>query len=54
MLKPGFSGTIVSKKSDKNGRYVISEIEKDEVKFTLVNVYAPNKENEKKLNCSKG
>ena len=49
MFKPGFSGTFVSKKCDRNGRYVISEIEKDDVKFTLVNVYAPNKENEKKL-----
>ena len=48
MIKSGFDYKIVKEKCDSNGRFMVLEIEMCEQTFILINVYAPNKEGNKK------
>ena len=47
MFKPSLDIKIIDVYADKNGRYIVLKIEFMSEKFTLINIYAPNKELEK-------
>ena len=49
MTRPGLDIKITVEKEDKEGRYLICKMYFEEETFVLVNVYAPNKLNEKKV-----
>ena len=49
LFKAGLNVNILSVKVDKNGRYIIAKLEIEDLTFVLVNIYAPNKINEKEL-----
>ena len=48
LFKSGFDCKIIQQKCDSNGRFIILEIEVEGNVFILVNIYAPNKETEKR------
>ena len=48
LLRPGFDSKILDQKIDKCGRYIIIEVEIEQKQFVLMNIYAPNKDHEKR------
>lgn len=49
LFKPGLNFKLLNSKVDSNGRYIIAEIDMESKILVLVNIYAPNKEQEKKI-----
>ena len=49
MFKPGMDINVIDVCTDRNGRYIILKLQFMSENFTLINIYAPNKELEKKV-----
>ena len=48
LFKPDFDFEIITENVDLNGRFIIVKIKVEGLILVLINIYAPNKENEKK------
>ncbi len=46
LFRPGFNYTVHDKKGDEDGRVLCLDIEIEDIKFTLSNIYAPNEDDQ--------
>ena len=49
LFKPNFDINIHSEVCDEDGRYIILNVDIQDINYCLINIYSPNKENEKKI-----
>ena len=48
MMRPGLDCNILKVKVDSNGRYIVQEVNIMGKEFVLINIYAPNRDLDKK------